>query len=412
MTLHVPRLPFSLDPLIAEAKRRARRRRWLMLFVLVAAVATAAAALELRPASGSGLAAAGGRPVAHIVLEYPPSTVFFDLNTRRETRATAGEEMWLDRQTNRHHIISTEGGRRVADDAGKSHYGPATQAAAVDRFYASLTTDYRAALRDRSAQIAGRGTFEGHRVLWLHVLRRRDQRWYVLRELGEVGVDAHTFKPIVLRGLSGKRYVYTRILLAGAIAYNAADFKAHGPRQRPAVPPYRVAPGYAFGSTNPSARHSTVVRAPWLTAGTTVAGLELRAVTPFTIRKTKHRFSYGAPRPKAIQGLALVYGPPSSAGTTPAVPTPVNVYGRPRDALAATRFTIVYEVPRGRTSPWINVPAHSIEVQSGYTTVGNHVVRTPWIGYLKKQGIYLTISTPTGRRIPLEIGRSLHASRK
>jgi hypothetical protein len=29
MTLHVPRLPLSLDPLMAEAKRRARRRRFL-----------------------------------------------------------------------------------------------------------------------------------------------------------------------------------------------------------------------------------------------------------------------------------------------------------------------------------------------------------------------------------------------
>jgi hypothetical protein len=41
MTLHVPRLPLSLDPLIAEAKRRARQRRWLILFVLVVATATA-----------------------------------------------------------------------------------------------------------------------------------------------------------------------------------------------------------------------------------------------------------------------------------------------------------------------------------------------------------------------------------
>ena len=96
----------------------------------------------------------------------------------------------------------------------------------------------------------------------------------------------------------------------------------------------------------------------------------------------------------------------------PIVRSPINVYGRPRDALAATRFTTVYEVPRGRTSPWISVPAHSIEIQSGYTTVGSHVVRTPWIGYLKKQGLYITISPPQGRQTPLQIARSLHAARK
>ena len=411
MSVHAPRLPFSLDPLIAEARRRARRRRWLILFVLVAAAAAATTTLELRPASGSGPAAAGGRPVIHVVMQSPPTTVYFNLRTGRESVKTTGEEMWFDRRQNVHHIVSTEGGRRVADQVWRSHYGPATEAAAVDRFYADLAINYRAALRSGRVKLVGRGTFDGHHVEWLRVTPGRDDRWYVLRELGEVGVDARTYKPILLRGLSGKRYVYTRILLAEAIAYRPAEFKASGPRQIPAVP-VQFAPGYAFGSTNHSAPHSTVVHTPWLTAGTTVAGLELRAVSRFTIRKTKHRFYYGAPRPKAIHGLALVYAP-SSHGPTPAVPTPVNVYGRPRDARAATRFTIVYELPLARrTPPWTSVPANSIEIQTGYTTVANHVVPTPWIGYLKKQGLEITISTPQGERTALEIARSLHAGRR
>jgi hypothetical protein len=41
MTLHVPRLPFALDPLVAEAKRRARRRRAALLALAIAAVAIA-----------------------------------------------------------------------------------------------------------------------------------------------------------------------------------------------------------------------------------------------------------------------------------------------------------------------------------------------------------------------------------
>jgi hypothetical protein len=409
MTLHVARLSFSLDPLIAEAKRRARRRRWLTLLVLVFAVGAASAFLELRSASGSGLTVGGGKPVIHVVIEDPPGTVDFNLKTGRKTVKTLGEEMWLDRQTEWSRIITTEGGRKVADDAWKSHYGPATEAAAVDRFYARLITDYRAALKGGQVKLVGRGSFDGHHVDWLRVVPRRDRRWFVLREIGEVGVDAHTYKPILIRGLSGKRYVYRRVLLANAIAYKAADFKARGPRQIPAVP-VQLAPGYAFGSTNPSGAHSTVVHAPWLTAGTTVAGLKLRSVLPFTIRKTKHRFSYGAPKPKAIRGLALLYGP-ASHGTAPTLPTPVNVYGRPRDPLAATHSTIIYEVPQGHTSPWFEVPAGSIEVQSGYTTVGSHVVPTPWIGYLKKQGLYITISTPQGQQSPLQIARSLHTAK-
>ena len=52
MTARVPRLPFSLDPLIAEAKQRMRRRRLLLaaMFALVAATtAGVIASGEARP---------------------------------------------------------------------------------------------------------------------------------------------------------------------------------------------------------------------------------------------------------------------------------------------------------------------------------------------------------------------------
>ena len=39
MTVHLPRLPVSVDPLIAEAKQRARRRRLLLAALLAGVVA-------------------------------------------------------------------------------------------------------------------------------------------------------------------------------------------------------------------------------------------------------------------------------------------------------------------------------------------------------------------------------------
>jgi hypothetical protein len=59
MTLHVPRLSFELDPLIAEAKRRAWRRRTLLSVIAVVAVAGAAGSwLALRSSAGvTGLCA-------------------------------------------------------------------------------------------------------------------------------------------------------------------------------------------------------------------------------------------------------------------------------------------------------------------------------------------------------------------
>jgi hypothetical protein len=406
-------LPFAVDPLIAEAKRRARRRRWLSLLAIVVLAVAAAATLELRSASGSGVAAAAdGRPVTHVVIRELPSKVYFNLKTGRKTDKTLGEEMWSEPGRHGwHHIISTVGGRPAGDTVFRAQYTrPNTEAAAVDGFYAALATDFRAAFKSGKVQLVDRGTFDGRRVDWVRVVPRQDRRWYVLRSLGDVGVDARTYKPILLRGLTTQHYFYTRILAAKAIRYDPADFKRRGPKVPTAVPSRRqIPPGYALGSTNPSATHSTVVPAPWLTAGTTVAGLSLRAVRPFTIRHSKHRFRYGAPNPKPIHGLELVYGP-APGGPGKALPTQINLYG-PQWEPAGTRYTTVYEVPRApRVPPWSTVPAGSTEVQTGLTTVGNHVVHTMSVGYLSEHSLYITIRTPHGPRTALQIARSLRAA--
>jgi hypothetical protein len=61
MTTHAPRLPFSLEPLIAEARRRARQRRVLVAVAALLVVAGGAGASVI--ASGSSAVATGPRPV-------------------------------------------------------------------------------------------------------------------------------------------------------------------------------------------------------------------------------------------------------------------------------------------------------------------------------------------------------------
>jgi hypothetical protein len=66
MTTHAPRLPFALDPLIAEAKQRARRRRFLVVAVLALVLAGAAAGLiaARSPVGANGKVTALGLPDA------------------------------------------------------------------------------------------------------------------------------------------------------------------------------------------------------------------------------------------------------------------------------------------------------------------------------------------------------------
>jgi hypothetical protein len=62
MTAYLPRLPFSLDPLMAEAKRRMRKRRVLVAALLVL-VAGAAVGVRTVMSSSSGIRPAGPCPV-------------------------------------------------------------------------------------------------------------------------------------------------------------------------------------------------------------------------------------------------------------------------------------------------------------------------------------------------------------
>lgn len=86
MTLHAPRLPFfSIDPLMAEAKRRARQRRvFLALMASLLAVAAAAGAYFL-----GGLGPAGPtKPTATSAVRSSEGKVFGPINITGPTVTT------------------------------------------------------------------------------------------------------------------------------------------------------------------------------------------------------------------------------------------------------------------------------------------------------------------------------------
>ena len=68
MTLHLPRLPFAIDPLIGEAKRRMRKRRLLVAVLAVALAGGAVGGTFAVRASNGHRVALGGRPTARFAV--------------------------------------------------------------------------------------------------------------------------------------------------------------------------------------------------------------------------------------------------------------------------------------------------------------------------------------------------------
>lgn len=72
MTIRAPRLPFSVDPLMAEAKRRMRRRRAWMAASLILVGGAAAAVASMATSGGPG--STGGGPGVHSLLSQVRSS--------------------------------------------------------------------------------------------------------------------------------------------------------------------------------------------------------------------------------------------------------------------------------------------------------------------------------------------------
>ena len=131
---------------------------------------------------------------------------------------------------------------------------------------------------------------------------------------------------------------------------------------------------------------TTVVRAPWLTAGKTVVGLKLGSVNPLTVGR-----GVGGEK-TTIHGVELVYGPLDNVG------------------MASAGSTTIEELPHLRFPDAWSVPPDSIEIGTGGSSGpgGTHEL---WVGSLKKHGLYITIVTPVSERALLTIARSLHTAK-
>jgi hypothetical protein len=371
MTIHDPEVLEALrdDPellALADALRetQARRTRGTVagfaprlaaLAVAVAAIVLVALLVPDRAARhgviGRALAAIGNGPVLHLRTETPSGLVYIDLSTGRRTVVMAQNEVWYDRDTKRFHFLMRIRGK-VADVVwpDDAKHGD-TLEGSIDPAFAALWTGYREALESGDAKLERSGTLEGRAVYWLRFASET-----------EVAIDQASYKPVLFRErvANGAR-VDERVLLAETLDYRAGDFKRRGPDVFGAT---EVGGGYSLDL--PPKR--PFVKAPWLTAGASVIGLPLKAVSDAT-RSSKGRTSHG---------VVLIYGNVNRS------PLTVEEYRQPDQA-----------------GTWEGIPAGAIAVQGGR---GKGSEST---GSLVKAGVYVTVNTTRGEHALLQVARAL-----
>jgi hypothetical protein len=188
------------DAVLADATVRRRRLGWPLARVAFAASAAVAAALVLAlawPFGGSGglldraLAAAGGGPVLHVVLETHPDGSVVDLSSGRRERPEVVFEQWFEPGSElRQRVIRANG-------AADAPVGIVTQRPTVIRsgqgeVLAGFILGYRDALRRGDARVFDHGTVSGRKVTWIRFDRAPGETY-------QVAVDDETGKPVYLR---------------------------------------------------------------------------------------------------------------------------------------------------------------------------------------------------------------------
>jgi hypothetical protein len=363
----------ALADAVAETQRPARSRRARRMVPRAIAVAGVAAAILvavlLAPGGngnhailGRALAAIGNGRVLHLVMQTRTGTVLVDLTSGRRTVETAQIESWTDRNFQRDHLVMRVRGH-VADLLLPEDRKKGGMVGAVDPAFAALWTGYRRSLANGDAKLERKGIVAGRPVYWL-----RFPSFDHGRAGTEVAIDRRTYKPVLVRShYSRVSSPDFHVLTAETIPFRASDFKRVG------VSLLGDTVSGGSGSVAPGSEHVTL-KAPWLTPGHRIAGLELTEVNRLTE-------SAGG---RTVAGIELVYGDTSQHGRHSLT---IEELSQPEDAA---------HVPRG-----------FISIQEGEGSDGRSTYRS-WIGQFVKHGIYVTIDTGAGEDAVLETARALH----
>lgn len=275
-----------------SATQRRRRRVPRPVLAVPVAVAAAVALLLVAPWESRGpsvvdraLAAVGGGPVVHAVVEYSwPQDVTVNLATGGERMRVHRAEYWYDEQ--RRVLLS-----RSATDGGEpvDYLVRGGLPERLDPALAGFATRYRDALASGDARIVGDATVEGRPAKQIELPPRGSG------SIDEVLVDAHTYVPLSFRSTypGGRRSPEWRVITIEAVPRDPALFVPKNSPLQPATG--EVTEGHAVSTTEAERVLGAPLlgldgRAPdsvelshttaWLTDGSKVSGVLVRLAYP------------------------------------------------------------------------------------------------------------------------------------
>ena len=218
----------ELEALIEEARRRARRRRLFIGGALVGAIAVAGLVvglvLVLRGGTGTAvprdfhLVHARG-PVRHLQLEtllgQQPATL--DLATGDAERTRVTQELWWNEGTGFVRTVYRQDGRLVADWVEQQCQGAGPSRFCIPPWpYVPYFQLGGVQPKPGATRHVARGSFRGHRVVWVEQLERSVGGKLHLSG-DQVAFDAVTHQPVALRTIEHSGHFKGRTFRLNAI---------------------------------------------------------------------------------------------------------------------------------------------------------------------------------------------------
>ena len=229
-TVHTSTATEATRDVPAATQRRLRRP--IVALTPVAAVLGALALLLVVPSRSDGpsvvdraLAAVGGGPVVHVVVEYSwPQDVVVDLANGAERERVHRDEFWYDEQRRQLlHRSVTDGG-----DPIESLISGAALSVRLDPALTGFATQYRDALASGGARVVGETVVDGRAA------KRIEFAPTGSGAVEEVAVDAETYAPLRFHSTyrGGRRSPVWRVLTIESLPRDPDIFRESSPPPR------------------------------------------------------------------------------------------------------------------------------------------------------------------------------------